>query len=64
MKVFGVNILYFLSIFISLFIAYVFIDYTRKINKNPVCRDINPESRNLLSIYGYVKMFFALLSLF
>lgn len=56
--------LYLLSLFISLFIAYVFIDYTRKINENPMCRDISPNSRELISIYGYVKMFFALLSLF
>ena len=45
-----------LSLLLSLYFAYVFVTYAEEIQNAPGCSSIAPEKRELIRIYGYVKL--------
>tara|TARA_Y100000591_G_C21809639_1_gene687116 strand:- start:950 stop:1192 length:243 start_codon:yes stop_codon:yes gene_type:complete len=45
-----------LSLALSIFFAYVFITYAEEIQNTPTCNTISPDKRELIKIYGWVKM--------
>ena len=45
-----------LSLALSLYFAYVFVTYAEEVQKAPGCSNIASEKRELIRIYGYVKL--------
>ena len=45
-----------LSLALSIYFAYVFVTYAEEIQNTPGCNNIAAEKRELIKIYGYVKL--------